>query len=198
MQEPRKKFEFQPNSDRNTLAGKPVQWATTQAPDPRYASVSPSIVTRNQWPQSSGLQQKVEQFASYATPPQVSDKPWSIAETPTKYGGASKIWQIAWFNTQIAPWVKSFQEDTDFVYKPKALEWQEQQIDTSINFVLSDLKTDIDNNNTIDDLINLYPDVPKDILPDLYTDIKNGTSLLEIKSLSKTQINLTLLILRTT
>lgn len=118
MQEPWKKFEFQPNSDRNTLAGKPVQWATTQAPDPRYASVSPSIVTRNQWPQSSGLQQKVEQFASYATPPQVSDKPWSIAETPIQYGGASKIWQIAWFNTQIAPWVKSFQEDTDFVYTP--------------------------------------------------------------------------------
>lgn len=200
QQYPRQQYTTWPASDRPLLAWKPVQWATSATPDSRYASVAPS----------KPVADIVKEYSNFVKPIQTSDQPRSIesisnpvqsqaSSTPStnafsaftnQFWGAENIGNMQGINSNV--WgiegtsFNGWDDTTKNAIRddiPNPLTWTDQQTDTSINLVLADLKADIDWNNTIEDLMWLYPDVPAEILPDLYTDIKNGTSLLEVKSL---------------
>lgn len=65
--------------------------------------------------------------------------------------------------------------------KPEPLTWVDQQLDTTINFTLADLKADITDWMPREELYNFYQNIPTEIVDDLYNDINDGMPLSEAK-----------------
>lgn len=65
---------------------------------------------------------------------------------------------------------------------PWALTGTPQQVDSTVNLALVDLKQDIDKWMPVNEFFKYYPEIPQDIANDLYTDIQKGMPIWEAKN----------------
>jgi len=192
QQYPRQQYTTWPASDRPLLAWKPVQWATTQIADSRYASVAPS----------KPVADIVKEYANFVKPIQTSDKPRSIesianpvqsqaSSTPStnafssftnQYWGAENVWAIPWLNKSTVP-TNTGMQDNSIQANPE--QWNQINADYTKqkDSVLYDLKIDIDAWMPESELANLYADIPESARKDLYIDLKDWMPIEEARKL---------------
>jgi len=183
-------FMVSPASDRKLLAGKPVQWATDQAPDTRYASV-------NKAPTKAATLLQDAKINFTKTQPKVDiNTPWSLEDFVKQNTGVetnlgSFVQKNTWVKTEIAPelttmnaWRWYIQNEQERVNEAMATtDWStmgQDNTDTNIdmNTAVADLVTDISENwdITVEDLNTYFPEFigKEQSIADLAADISEN------------------------
>ena len=137
------------------LSKKPiVEWKKSDigkfSTDPNYASIDPTIW---KFASVSKPQTSIPQASFFPSPQNIQDT-MSMPKPTTSQNKSTD---------QPKQWTFARPSDA-----------QKQAVDTTVNFLLADLNTDIKQKSlTIEEMYNLYPEIPQDIAWMLYDDISN-------------------------